>query len=213
LKGDVVILATILVIAMLEIVSLTSFAQQQEYTGKPMNASISQPICIQISDKLAEGIFFTNETTIGVQYPITNMKVWNNATQNYAGPSSQTLYNVTACSGNTINVTIYHCACDNLKCSSGTCTPGVDQLYVEQKSDGGVGWVNGTTATPGDTPSYYFPGIDTYQIIGGKVDKGDNVYLRYWINPSPDNAPSGVYNTTFSIRAEEFGSSTPTCSC
>lgn len=189
---------------------------QQEYRSI-MNASIQQPICIQLSGNYSEGVFFTNTTTIGAQYPITNMLVLNNATGNYYGPSYGTTYSIQACSGNTINIKVAHCACENLKCSSGDCAIGVDQLYVSYEADGGVGWANGTTATfnihaPPDT-SYYFPDTDVYQIIAGNVSPGDSVFMRYWIDPRPNNAPSGVYNTTFNIRAVEIAQNIGTCSC
>jgi hypothetical protein len=189
---------------------------EQEYTSI-MNASIQQPICIQLSGNYSQGVFFTNTTTIGVQYPITNMLALNNATGNYYGPSYGTTYSVQACSGNTIDIKVAHCACDNLKCSSGDCAVGVDQLYVSYASGGGVGWANGTSATfDVHTPpnsNYYFPDIDTYQIIAGNLTPGSYIYMRYWIDPRPDNAPSGKYNTTFSIRAVEITQSIGTCSC
>lgn len=188
---------------------------QQEFTGQPMNASIQQPICIELSPKYAEGIFFTNETTIGVQYPITNVDTWNNATYNYntTGGPYGTLYNVTACPGNTINISIYHCACNDLYNDT-------VNFYIEVEGDDGdasngegVGWVNGTTTDPGDTPLYVFPDKDVYQLIGYKVDSGESRFLRYWLDPYPDNAPTAIYSTTYSVRGEDYTQPTPTCSC
>ncbi|MFH8080604.1 MAG: hypothetical protein QXO84_01860 [Candidatus Aenigmatarchaeota archaeon] len=196
--------------------ALTVTGGQQEYTSI-MNASIQQPICVQLSGNYSAGIFFTNTTTIGVQYPITNMLVLNNATGNYWGASGGTVYSAQACSGNTINIKIAHCACDNLKCSSGDCAKDVDMLYVNYTTDGGVGWANGTTATfathSPPNSNYYFPDIDTYQLIAGNLAPGSYIYMRYWIDPRPNNAPSGVYNNTFKIRAVEISQSFGTCNC
>jgi hypothetical protein len=181
---------------------------QNEVTG-PINASISQPICIQASGNLTAGIFFTNRTTIGVQYPITDMTVANNATGNYWGPGGGTVYNVTACSGNTINVTVYQSACDNLK--NGTNEIFVDYAPGDAPGEGGQGlfFGNGTTPTAPtlntSSPPPWTLKVDTFVLIGYRLDKNENIYLRYWLNPRPNNAPSGVYNTTYLIRAVEFG--------
>jgi len=202
--------------------SINLVLSAQEYSGMEMNLTISQPICIEISGNYSTGILFTNTTTIGEQYAITEMDKLNNATANYWGPSGGTEYWIRACSGNTINVTAYHCACDDLVCKSGSCAVGVDKLYVSYLSDaGGVGWANATTATgvpnsPPDTTNYYFPGPDSYQMVGGKLEpEGDEqyVYLRYWIDPRPDSAPSGVYNTTYKVRAVEITTDPGTCTC
>jgi hypothetical protein len=193
---------------------------QQEYSGI-MNASISQPIQITLSGNMTEGIFFTNTTEIGTQYSITNMTALNNATANYFRNTSiiynGTEYYVTSSGSNNVNVTTYHCACDHLLCQAGgDCAAGVDKLYVNDTADGGVGWANGTVTDFTDhsppNSNYYFPDPDTYQEIG-IIDVGNNLYLRYWVNPRPDTAPSGTYQTTFRVRAVEKGTSSGTCSC
>ncbi|MEM0473252.1 MAG: hypothetical protein QXF88_00845 [Candidatus Aenigmatarchaeota archaeon] len=196
--------------------SLTTILGQNEFRAD-MNASIQQPICIQISGNYSNGIYFTNSTTKGIQYPITLMTVYNNATANYLAESDGTAYFVQACSGNTINVKVAHCACNDLLCSSGDCSVNTDRLYVSYTSDGGVGWANGTTATfnqhaPIDN-TYFFPGILQYQLISGNLTPSSYIYMRYWIDPRPNSAPSGVYNTTFKIRAVEIFSSIGSCTC
>ncbi|MBU5689545.1 MAG: hypothetical protein QXM68_01560 [Candidatus Aenigmatarchaeota archaeon] len=197
--------------------SLTTILGQQEFRAD-MNASIQQPICVQLSGNYSAGVFFTNRTTMGVQYPITVMTVLNNATGNYNGTSFGTTYYVQACAGNTIDVKVAHCACENLLCRSGDCAVGTDRLYVAYAADGGVGWANGTTPTfsvhsPPDTTNYYFQAVDDYQPIAGNLTPNSYIYMRYWIDPRPNSAPSGVYNTTFKIRAVEVFSSFGTCSC
>ncbi|MBU5689410.1 MAG: hypothetical protein KQA41_04270 [Candidatus Aenigmarchaeota archaeon] len=207
---------SIILLFILFLANTTITLGQQDFQAI-MNASIQQPICIQLSNNYSAGVFFTNTTTIGIQYPITNMKVLNNATANYVGASFGTEYYVQACPGNTINVKVAHCACDDLICQSGDCAVGTDKLYVANTSQGGVGWANGTTATfsthipPGN--SYYFQGIDQYQIIAGDLAPSSSIYMRYWMDPRPDSAPSGKYQTTFQIRAVEISSSIGTCSC
>jgi hypothetical protein len=188
---------------------ITLVLAQQEYTGMPMNASISQPICIQLSGNLSAGIFFTNKTTIGVQYPITDMTVANNATGNYWGPNFGTVYWVKACSGNTINVSVYQSACDNLYNS----TLGAYIYLTYDSGDGGQGAFFGNSTTSATAPTlsetqpYAFK-VDDYVMLAERIWPAagyDTVYLRYWLDPWPNNAPSGIYNTTYKIRAEEVG--------
>jgi hypothetical protein len=190
----------------------------QEYSGMAMNASISQPIDITLSGNYTAGIFFTNTTEIGTQYPITDMTVLNNATANYwtkmGADSNSTDYYVTSSASNTINITVWHCACTHLICQAGgDCAAGTDVLYVNDTADGGVGWANGTIANfETHAPASYFPDPDNYQVLG-KVDAGDDLYMRYWVNPRPNSAPSGDYEGTFSIRAVEESTSVGACSC
>lgn len=214
--NDKFLITLVLVIISAFWMSLTTILGLNEFRAD-MNASIQQPICIQISGNYSNGIYFTNTTTKGVQYPITLMTGYNNATANYLAASDGTAYYVQACSGNTINVKVAHCACDDLICSSGDCAVNTDKLYVSYTADGGVGWANGTTATfnqhqPIDN-TYFFPAILQYQYIAGNLTPSDYIYMRYWIDPRPNSAPSGVYNTTFKIRAVEILSSIGSCTC
>jgi len=182
---------------------MPSLSQQDVKTGI-LNASISQPICIELSQELAAGIFFTNTTTIGVQYPITNMTVWNNATENYAGASYGTRYYVKACAGVTRNLTVYQSVCDNLV---NTTVGGTIYIAYDSTGEGkGIGVSNGTSATGvGDLPSFGPSGPDTFFLIGYKIDPNNWIYLRYWLNPEPNSVPSGIYSTTYKILAKEFG--------
>jgi len=216
--NDRLLLYLIGIVFVLFCISLSkTFGQQtQEYTSL-MNATILQPICVVLSSSYSTGVFFTNTTTKGVQYPITNMKVLNNATGNYLEASDGTAYYVEACSGNTIDIKVAHCACDDMICTGGGCTVGTDKLYVTNTSQGGVGWANGTTATfsihapPGN--NYYFQALDTYYNISNAISPSGKSYIRYWIDPRPDNAPSGNYEANFKIIAFEVSSTHGTCSC
>lgn len=217
ISNRVLLITMLFLVGFLWITIKVSFSQQ-EFSSR-MNASISQPICISLSQSYSTGIFFTNTTTIGTQYAITNMGVLNNATDNYRGTNFATMYNVTACAGNTIGVKIAHCACEDLTCQAGgTCNPSTDVLYVQYSTGGGVGWANGTSGTnvPNSPPNtnYYFPLPDNYQQISDSdVEPSETLHLRYWIDPRPDAAPSGVYMANFSIRAVENSTTFGTCSC
>ena len=192
---------------------ITTLSQESGsiFTGKPLNASISQPICIQLSANLSDGIFFTNIScsSNNQQCPITDTTVWNNATWNYVGGADQTGYYVQACSGTTINMTIYQSVCDNLKDGSGNT---IFIAYSDSPAKG-IGFANSTSQNPAYPPQYGPSGPDSWFVIGGRVDVNNPVYVRYWLNPEPDNIPSGVYNTTYMIKAVEVGTNPGDASC
>jgi hypothetical protein len=205
-----------LIATVLVLINIPNIFAQYETQPAIMNASIHQVIGIELSNYLAEGILFTNTTTIGVQYPITNVNAWNNATRNYNGSSYGTLYNITAWSANQVNVTVCHCACSDL-----TNVTGGNTYYIYINGSGiankGVGWANGTTATfnvhsPPDA-NYIFKKPLDYQIVSGNLAPGNATYLRYWLNPYPNDVPSGIYNTTYKFKAVEIGQTCGICSC
>jgi hypothetical protein len=199
---------TFCLIVLLGIASLATMTLgqgQQEWAGMPMNASIQQVACIILSGNLSQGIFFTNGSSIGLpQVPISLMDVKNNATGNYWGPSSTTVYNVTSCSGVTINQSVYLSACDNLM--NGT------QNYINltwyATGSQGAFFGNDTSnsaASPSlsATQNYSFK-VDDYVMVAYKLDVNQNIYLRFWLDPWPNNAPTGIYNTTYKIRAVDY---------
>ncbi|MEM5794561.1 MAG: hypothetical protein QXS48_05335 [Candidatus Aenigmatarchaeota archaeon] len=212
-KGSSIILTFLfLLAAILILTSVPNIFGQVEIT-KEMNASIKQVIGIDLSTYLAEGILFTNTTTIGSQVDITIMTTWNNATRNYNGTPpyyNTTLYYITASSDNKVNITICHCACDHLKCSNAT-ECGTSILNIT-----GVGWSNSTfnnATLPQFPPLLNFTAPDTFQHITVNLSAGSTIYLRYWIDPNPDNVPSGKYNTTYLFKAVEVSQSCGSCSC
>jgi len=176
-------------------------AQQYSQQTGPINASISQPISVTFSDVLKNGIFFTNGTQQITQYPITDVSYDNNATHNYACSGSGTCYNVSSASTNTVNITIYLSACDNLK-------NGTNAIYLTWDSnDNGQGafFANGTSATEptlSPTQPWAFL-VDEFKPIFVKLAPNQVAYFRFWLDPWPNNAPSGIYNTTYLIRAYE----------
>jgi hypothetical protein len=200
-------------IVLLGIASLASMSMgQMERTG-PINASISQPIYINVSGNLTAGIFFTNGTTIGVQYPITNVTIENNATANYWGPSYGTEYYVGS-QGNTVNITIGFTACENLYNS--TLNAYINLTY--DSGDGGQGAFFGNSTTGPTAPSltvnpnYAFK-VDDWTYPGPLIKPGEILYLRFWLDPWPNNVPSGIYNTTYKIRAVEYNTSLGSAAC
>jgi hypothetical protein len=209
-------------IALLGMASLASITiGQQPYDIKvgPINASILQPISINVSNELAEGILFTNGSTIGVQYPITNVHIENNATRNYNGTSFGTLYSVGSSIGNSINITIGFTPCDDLR--NATFNAYIRLNYTSGGEDGPEGgfFKNSTTSATDsnlnlDTPTqdYAFK-VREWVIVGSRVSPGQNLYLRFWLDPWPNNVPSGIYNTTYRIKAVEYNTSLGDVGC
>ncbi len=155
-------------------------------------------IQILISEKLSEGIFFTNLTGSiqNKQYPISNMKVWNNATWNYnqSDPNKATAYWIKNTGTNPEDICIK--ADSDLICSSGACAGN-------SISTDNIAWSNSTSSDP---PFNTEKRLSlNYVKIAYNVQPDQIVYFRFWLNPEPDNLPSGVYNTTYSIKAVEAG--------
>lgn len=162
-----------------------------------------QSISISISGNLSEGIFFTSleGSKVNKQYDV-NISTWNNATWNYNNTPSPGNYKTLYWIQNTGNVNEDFCmkANSDLICSQGPCT-GVS-IYINN-----VTW-NNATINDQNTPSF-----DTtkrmstsYTKIAYNVNVGSYIYLRFWLYVDIGK-PSGIYNTTYSIRGVEAGTS------
>jgi hypothetical protein len=196
-----ILFCLIVLLGMASLASMT-MGQANEKTG-PINASISQPITIQTSGNLTVGIFFTNGTQIGIQYPITNVSAKNNATANYWGSGYGTEYWVQSDNSNTINISVYFTACENLE--NKTLGAYINLTWNPSGSQGAF-FANGTSATAptlNPTDAWAFK-VDNWVTFTSQLDKGNKIYLRFWLDPWPDNAPTGIYNTTYKIRAVDY---------
>ena len=189
----------------------------------PMNASITQTIALTLSGNLSTGIFFTNTSTIGIQYAITSMNTFNNASKNYNDTTpiaGGTAYYVESPASNTANMRVCQCACNNLTCSSGSCTPNTDKMYVNTSTNEGVWWGNSSGPTtvagaPLGAGTFPFNWTLQYQVVNASMPLGvlNRLYLRYWLDPYPNTTTSGVYNTTYKFIGIESSLSCGTCSC
>lgn len=210
--SSLILVFLFLIAIVLLLTNMPNIFAQSQYGGYEMNASIQQVISITLSGNLTTGIFFTNTTTIGIQYPITNMTVWNNATANYWGSSYGTEYYVNV-SGLT-NIKVCHCACSDLKCNNQR-TPecsGFSMPLNGTGTDEGVKWINDTTSNPGNNPTYLLQNL-TYQVVAGSLASGNAIYLRYWLDPYPNNTPSGSYNTTYIFKGVDYVQTCGACTC
>jgi len=173
-------------------------AGAQESPTYPMNVSLISVYSLTISDKLAEGVWFTNETgyKVNIQYPLLSGSSDNNATWNYNATDDKTEYWIYV-SGSVL-VDICNGAKDNL-CSNPDCA-GVDN---EEIVIGNVTW-NSTTTNDASYPSILssIPMVKGYDNTNKIFNIGSDtyVYLRYWLD-IPPAYPAYNYSTIYKIQA------------
>ena len=159
-------------------------------------------IAMQISDRLTEGVFFTNRTgaETNVQYNV-EINEWNNATWDYNSTSANKTTEYWIKNMGTGSEDICMKGTGDLQCVGGLCGSGVN-ISIDN-----VGW-NNDTVNNATWPSY-----DTtkrlstsYQKVAYGLGPDSYIYLRFWLFV-PTGKPSGTYNTTYSARAVEAGTS------
>ena len=126
------------------------------------------------------------------------MKAWNNATWNYnqSDASKRTEYWIKNTGTNPEDVCIK--ADFDLICSSPSCTGNSISIT-------NAAWSNSTSNNPPFDTSKRLS--LNFVKVAYNVQPNQVVYFRFWLNPEPDNIPSGIYNTTFQIKAVEAGTS------
>jgi len=165
--------------------------------------TITQVLTFAISPKLSEGIFFTNLN--GSKYNVQeniDINKWNNATWNYNNtpiPGNQkTLYWIYN-SGNTLQDFCLKANTD-LICSTGDCVGN-------SISATSIAWRNSTindASNPEDDKSERLS--TSFVKVATDVQPGQYVYFRFWLFGEPYK-PSGIYNTTFTVKNIPSGSS------
>ena len=172
-----------------------------EYMTSEQIFEMNQTISAVISLKLLEGIFFTNRTgsELNQQFNV-EINTWNNASWNYN--SSDVNRRTEFWIQNTGTGLEDFCfkANSDLVCNEGLCVGTT--ITIDN-----VAWNN---ATSNDITS---PSFDTskrlslnYQKIAYNVNPDEYIYLRFWLFV-PTGKPSGKYNTTFSVKVVEAGTS------
>lgn len=166
----------------------------------PMNVSIAGYYYILISDRLADGIWFTNSTGAeeNLMYPLIAGTFFNNATFNYNQTDKKTEYWVYVSSTNT---EICHGAKYNL-CSNLTCI-GYDNFEI---LIGNVSW-SVSSINDAENPSL----SNSFRMVLGydnenktKPNSQGYVYLRYWLDV-PAGFPPYNYSTIYQIQAIQEG--------
>ncbi|MEM5801141.1 MAG: NosD domain-containing protein [Candidatus Aenigmatarchaeota archaeon] len=160
-------------------------------------------LTISLSQKLSEGIFFTNinGSKNNTQLPIEVDK-WNNATWNYNNTpqpgDKKTLYWIY----NDGNVNQDFCIKANadLTCNEGSCIGNTIPIM-------NVAFTN-STQNDQQNPSFSEQNrLSTSFIkIATNVQPGEYRYFRFWLYGNLTGKPSGIYNTTYTVRNVESGS-------
>ena len=116
----------------------------------------------------------------------------NNATLNYAGSGSSTLYNITSSSN--VNVTVQSKG-TNMSCIAGSCTG-----YIIPASY--TSWNSSKTSnTDISLPGFNLTeAYDTSNLVATNLTAGSSVWLRYWIDIPDTGQPTGSYQGNYSIR-------------
>jgi parallel beta-helix repeat protein len=161
-------------------------------------------ISMMISDKLAEGIFFTsiNGSVNNTQLPIQSDR-WNNATWNYNNTPSPGDYKTLYWIHNEGNVNQDFCikANDDLVCSQGECTSNKIPIF-------NVAFTNSTQNNENYPMFNESARLNTSFIkIAQNVQPDQYVYFRFWLYGNLTGKPSGIYNTTFTVKNVESGTS------
>jgi hypothetical protein len=160
---------------------------------------------IIISDKLWEGIFYTNETGAyeNVQYPLLSGSENNNAVWNYNRSSLNTEYWIFF--GGNINGDICHGATSHLCSKPGCIGPDNVQINISYAK-----WASSLTNSF-DSPNIrdavpFVIGFDNVHKVSVNTQPNTKIYLRYWLT-IPPNTPALNYNTTYQIRIVPAGES------
>ncbi|MCD6371410.1 MAG: hypothetical protein J7L39_01710 [Candidatus Aenigmarchaeota archaeon] len=176
-----------------------SFGSRYETDKVIVNVSLlPSEIIVEISDKLAEGIFFTNETgkEINVQYPVLPGSEMNSAVWNYnqSDENKKSSYWVRVLGGAKLD--ICHEALYNL-CTNANCT-GANNLEIDISN---VLWSSSffsdeNNPSENQTSKLYL----TTEKIARNLGPGTYLYLRYWLNVPPGTS-GGNYTTLYRIQA------------
>jgi len=116
----------------------------------------------------------------------------NNATLNYAGSGSSTLYNITSSSN--VNVTVQSKG-TNMSCIAGSCTGYIIPAYYTSWNSSKTS--NAAISLPGFNLTETY---DTTNLIATNLTAGSSAWLRYWIDIPDTGQPQGSYQGNYSVR-------------
>lgn len=184
------ILITVLVISL----GMLFFENASAITGQATEGLTSSEVTIQtylamqMSSNLTAGIIFGNVAVL----PMNNV----NATENYNGTSSSTLYFINVSSDS--NTAVDFC----LKANGGMFNPGLDEI--------GLG--NETFSTNTTTSNASLPSLTETAMTTSFVKNANNIpvggvnYYRFWLD-IPAGQATGTYNNSVSFKGVTSGNS------
>lgn len=184
------ILITVLVLSL----GMLFFENASAITGQATEGLTSSEVTIQtylamqMSSNLTAGIIFGNVAVL----PMINV----NATENYNGTSSSTLYFINVSSDS--NTAVDFC----LKANGGMFNPGLDEI--------GLG--NETFSTNTTTSNASLPSLTETAMTTSFVKNANNIpvggvnYYRFWLD-IPAGQATGTYNNSVSFKGVTSGNS------
>lgn len=184
------ILITVLVLSL----GMLFFENASAITGQATEGLTSSEVTIQtylamqMSSNLTAGIIFGNVAVL----PMNNV----NATENYNGTSSSTLYFINVSSDS--NTAVDFC----LKANGGMFNPGLDEI--------GLG--NETFSTNTTTSNASLPSLTETAMTTSFVKNANNIpvggvnYYRFWLD-IPAGQATGTYNNSVSFKGVTSGNS------
>jgi hypothetical protein len=150
------------------------------------NVTISKYLAIAFSDDLSSGIQFGTVNTL----PATNV----NATENYGGGSSETLYYINVSNDGNTPIDICIGANDPLTSSA------LDVIGVGNETYANSTSTTSTIPLVGNEVAL----TESYVKSGDAVAVGSQNYYRFWLD-IPAIQPSGDYNNTLSFKGVSTG--------
>lgn len=174
--------------------SLMLFSPKVKITGYATegyavsNVTITSYLAIQMSANLGEGILFGTVEEL----PAVDL----NASHNYDGADSASTMYIEVSSDSNSNVDFC------IKANNDLMNPDSDILGVSNQT-----YANSTTTSASVPPlANQIPLTKSYVKSGIDVDKGTNLYYRFWLD-IPSAQPVGTYNNTILFKGVVAGGS------
>ncbi|MEM5777118.1 MAG: hypothetical protein QXJ06_01580 [Candidatus Aenigmatarchaeota archaeon] len=188
-------------IAFIILISLFLIKNNESNDLTIMNISISSTsfYYIQTSDKLSDGIFFTNSSGVleKRQYPLQPGSSNNNAVWNY-NTNDNTEYWVYVFIYNT-EISICHGAVHHL-CSNPNCV-GTDNYMIDiSNAKWSKSFFNDKNNPSLQDAKPFSIGFDNQNKIAENLNSEATLYFRYWLDIPPGSSAS-IYNTSYQIMA------------
>lgn len=166
--------------------SITGHATESSTTSQ---VTIRQYLAINPSANLTAGIIFEDIETL----PMIN----DNATANYAGPNSGSLYYINISTDSNTNVTFC------IKASGNLLNPALDAIGLGNET-----YASNVTTSDLNTPDVLneIPFTASYVESSTNIGIGQASYWRFWLDV-PAGQATGTYNNTVSFKAINLGAS------
>lgn len=165
--------------------SITGHATESSTTSQ---VTIQQYLAIDPSINLTQGIIFEDIVTL----PTIN----DNATGNYNGTGSSSLYYINVSTDSNTNVTFC------IKASGDLENPALDKIGLANET-----YSSNVTLSNATHPSLAneMPLTITHVVAANNVGIGKAAYWRFWLDV-PAGQATGTYNNTVSFKAVNLGS-------